>query len=159
MPRLSRRDFLLSSAAAGLCAGLPARPARAGEIRTKVIPATGEAIPAIGMGTWITFNVGDDIKARNQRTEVLRNFFAQGGGMIDSSPMYGSSEEVIRYGLDKLGPQPGLFSATKVWAMGWTSSGRSRACSPPPRSGPRSATPRASRSQPQSGSGASSPST
>jgi len=115
MSGLSRRDFLLSSTAAGLTAALPAGPARAEQIRTKVIPATGEAIPAIGMGTWITFNVGDDIKARNQRTEVLRNFFAQGGGMIDSSPMYGSSEEVIGYGLDKLGQQPGLFSATKVW--------------------------------------------
>jgi len=115
MSRLTRREFLLSSAAAGLYASLPAGTARAGQIRTKVIPATGEAIPAIGMGTWITFNVGEDVKARNQRTEVLRNFFDQGGGMIDSSPMYGSSEEVIGYGLDKLGPQPGLFSATKVW--------------------------------------------
>jgi diketogulonate reductase-like aldo/keto reductase len=116
MPRLTRRDFIVSSAAAGLAAAAPwPSGVLAAEIRTKTIPATGEAIPAVGMGTWITFNVGEDIRARNQRTEVLRNFFAQGGGMIDSSPMYGSSEAVIGYGLDKLGPQPGLFSATKVW--------------------------------------------
>jgi len=116
MARLTRRDFLLTSAAAGLSAALPATgSAQASAIRTSTIPATGEAIPAVGMGTWITFNVGEDIKARNQRTEVLRNFFEQGGGMIDSSPMYGSAEDVIGYGLDKLGPQQSLFSATKVW--------------------------------------------
>jgi len=116
MARLTRRDFLLTSAAAGLSAALPATgSAHASAIRTSTIPATGEAIPAVGMGTWITFNVGEDIKARNQRTEVLRNFFEQGGGMIDSSPMYGSAEDVIGYGLDKLGPQQSLFSATKVW--------------------------------------------
>jgi len=116
MARLTRRDFLLTSAAAGLSAALPATGAvRASAIRTSTIPATGEVIPAVGMGTWITFNVGEDIKARNQRTEVLRNFFEQGGGMIDSSPMYGSAEDVIGYGLDKLGPQQSLFSATKVW--------------------------------------------
>jgi len=116
MPCLTRRDFLLASAACAATIARPAAaPARASAIRTKTIPASGEAIPAVGMGTWITFNVGDDIKARNQRTQVLRNFFAQGGGMIDSSPMYGSSEEVIGYGLDKLGAQPGLVSATKVW--------------------------------------------
>ncbi|MES9957842.1 MAG: aldo/keto reductase, partial [Sedimenticola sp.] len=58
-------------------------------------------------------------RAREQRTEVLRAFFEMGGGMIDSSPMYGSSEAVIGHGLQKLSPTPGLFSATKVW----TSSG------------------------------------
>lgn len=115
MPILTRRDFVATSGAALAAALVPGVPAWARTVRTNKIPATGEAIPAIGMGTWITFNVGEDRKARDARTEVLRNFFEQGGGMIDSSPMYGSSEEVIGYGLRKLGPQPGLFSATKVW--------------------------------------------
>jgi aryl-alcohol dehydrogenase-like predicted oxidoreductase len=57
--------------------------------------ATGERLPVIGMGSWLTFDVGDDRHARAARLEVLRAFFAHGGGMIDSSPMYGSSEEVI----------------------------------------------------------------
>lgn len=113
---MTRRDFLRASAAAGIAATWPGGVGHAEGVRTKTIPATGETIPAVGMGTWITFNVGDDIAARNSRTEVLRNFFAQGGGMIDSSPMYGSSEDVIGYGLDKLGPQPALFSATKIWS-------------------------------------------
>ena len=82
---------------------------------TRQIPKTGESIPVIGMGSWITFNVGNDVAERLKRTEVLKTFFRLGGGMIDSSPMYGSSEEVIGYGLQKLGQQPTLFSATKVW--------------------------------------------
>jgi diketogulonate reductase-like aldo/keto reductase len=67
------------------------------------------------MGTWITFNVGDDPVARDARTEVLRAFFAAGGGMIDSSPMYGSAEAVVGDGLARLKRPQGLFSATKVW--------------------------------------------
>ena len=67
------------------------------------------------MGTWITFNVGSNQRLRDARTEVLREFFRGGGGMIDSSPMYGSAEEVVGYGLAKLGDAKTLFSATKVW--------------------------------------------
>ena len=85
----------------------------------KKIPATGEEIPVIGMGTWISFNVGNNTQARNQRTEVLKTFFDLGGGMVDSSPMYGSSEEVMGYALQRIGPpHNSLFSATKVWTVG-----------------------------------------
>ncbi|MBO6949904.1 MAG: aldo/keto reductase [Rhodospirillales bacterium] len=117
---LDRRQFIgqfialgAATAALGL-SGLPARAASS-DILMKPIPRTGARIPAIGMGTWITFNVGEDQKLRDQRTEVLKKFFELGGGMIDSSPMYGSSEAVVGYGLRKLGKTPGLFSATKVW--------------------------------------------
>ena len=48
--------------------------------------------------------------------EVLRAFFEQGGGVVDSSPMYGSSEAVIGYCLGRIGPTPDLCSATKVWS-------------------------------------------
>ena len=74
------------------------------------------------MGSWITFNVGDDQALRDQRAEVLRVFFDHGGAVIDCSPMYGSSAATIGYGLDKLGRPPQLFSAEKVWTW-WTSSG------------------------------------
>lgn len=94
--------------------GLPALAASPG-ILTRPIPRTGERIPAVGMGTWITFNVGGDTRLRDARAEVLGKFFEMGGGLIDSSPMYGSSEDVIGYGLKKLGRTEGLFSATKVW--------------------------------------------
>ena len=104
---MDRRRFLYTLAAPLL---LPKA-----DIIRKAVPTTGAAVPVIGMGTWITFNVGEDEQARRARTEVLRALFAHGGGMVDSSPMYGYSEEVVGYGLRRLGSTPGLFSATKVW--------------------------------------------
>ena len=103
----------------GLSAGLKAGPAvaQAGSLLTKPIPANGQRLPVIGMGSWLTFDVDDDTGLRDQRVEVLRAFFAAGGAVIDSSPMYGSSEEVIGYCLDRLGDTPALFSATKVWTV------------------------------------------
>ncbi len=114
-----RRDVLASLGTLGIVAGLVpgGASAQAAPMLTKPIPATGERLPVVGMGSWLTFDVGDDIALRDARVEVLRTFFAAGGGMIDSSPMYGSSEEVIGYGLERLGDTPGLFSATKVWTV------------------------------------------
>lgn len=86
-----------------------------GDMLKKEIPSSGEMIPAVGMGTYITFNVGGDTGLRDDRTEVLQHFFDRGGGMIDSSPMYGSSEEVIGYGLQRTDNQDNKFSATKIW--------------------------------------------
>lgn len=87
----------------------PVRPA------TRAIPSSGEAIPLVGLGTWITFNVGNDLAARNASSDVMRAFFAAGGRLIDSSPMYGSAQEVIGYGLARLGRPADVFSADKVW--------------------------------------------
>lgn len=113
---LSRRSFMgLALSAAASCGARHALAAAPGPILTRSIPATGEALPVIGMGTWITFNVGADQKLRDQRVEVLRTFFERGGTVVDSSPMYGSSEEVIGYCLERLGRDRPLFSATKVW--------------------------------------------
>jgi diketogulonate reductase-like aldo/keto reductase len=84
-------------------------------IITRPIPSSGERLPVIGLGTWITFNVGDDPELRDECTAVMRAFFAAGGRLLDSSPMYGSSQPVIGYGLRKLGRPPSLFSAEKVW--------------------------------------------
>lgn len=82
---------------------------------TRAIPSSGEKLPVIGMGTWITFNVGPIPPLIQSRTEILKAFFAMGGGMIDSSPMYGSAEEVVGRCLKRLDGPTGLFSATKVW--------------------------------------------
>jgi diketogulonate reductase-like aldo/keto reductase len=84
---------------------------------TKAIPGTGERLPAIGMGSWLTFDVGDDRASRAGRLEVLQVFFDRGGAVIDSSPMYGSSEEVIGYCLERTENKHALFSATKVWTL------------------------------------------
>ncbi|MDQ3996891.1 MAG: aldo/keto reductase [Gemmatimonadota bacterium] len=79
------------------------------------IPSTGEALPVVGLGSWITFNVGDDPVARDNCADVMRAFFDAGGRLIDSSPMYGSSQAVIGYGLSKLRAPSTVFSAEKVW--------------------------------------------
>lgn len=85
---------------------------------TRPIPATGDAMPVIGLGTWQTFDVGATASDRAPLEAVLREFAALGGKMIDSSPMYGRSEEVAGDLMAKLGLRPSLFVATKVWIIG-----------------------------------------
>ncbi len=119
---ISRRALLGSLAALGAAAtgaaGMGAASVRAaprGPKLTRAHPTTGEFLPVIGMGSWITFNVGADQAMRDQRVEVLRAFFGHGGAIVDSSPMYGTSEDVIGYCLERLPDTGALFSATKVW--------------------------------------------
>ena len=81
----------------------------------KAIPSTGELIPVIGMGTWRTFNVGDNPRLLKSRTRVLSAFYQHGGGMIDSSPMYGSAEAVLGHTMGQLKKRDKVFAATKVW--------------------------------------------
>ena len=117
--QIDRRMLLASLASISAYVALPFSIGRAAPLPliTRPIPKTGEQLPVIGMGSSVTFNVGDDPELRDDRTDVLRSFFDAGGGLIDSSPMYGSSEEVIGYGLKRLGPQKKSFSATKVWTQ------------------------------------------
>lgn len=70
------------------------------------------------MGPWITFDVGNNPYERTVQAEVLQMFFDNGGTLIDSSPMYGSSEEVIGEGLKTITNMERLFAATKVWTFG-----------------------------------------
>ncbi len=85
---------------------------------TRRIPSTGVAIPVVGVGTWRGFDVGDDAGSRARLTRVLEELFAAGGSVIDSSPMYGSSEEVTGDLLTALGRHDTAFVATKVWTSG-----------------------------------------
>ena len=85
---------------------------------TRAIPSSGEKIPVIGLGTWRVFDVGASAAARTLLEEVLRVFVQRGARVIDSSPMYGRSEEVIGALASKLGLQQSLFFATKVWTKG-----------------------------------------
>ena len=114
--RTTRRTFVQASLAAAAAALLPSSlHAQQGPPARRPIPSTREAIPIVGLGTWITFNVGADPVLRDECTRVMAAFFEAGGRMIDSSPMYGSSQPVIGYGLQKLGRPSALFSAEKVW--------------------------------------------
>jgi diketogulonate reductase-like aldo/keto reductase len=118
MDHSPRRRRLLQSMLA-VCSGALApqsgAAAPAAALLTRPIPAGGEALPLVGLGSWITFNVGDDGAARAGCAEVMRAFFAAGGRLIDSSPMYGSAQQVIGDGLRRLGRPPRLFAADKVW--------------------------------------------
>lgn len=111
MRRRNLLQFVPALVATGALAQNPARP----QPLTKPITSSGEQIPVVGLGSWITFNVGNDRAARDQCTEVMRQFFAAGGKLIDSSPMYGSSQGVIGESLQKLQAQSKVFSAEKVW--------------------------------------------
>jgi diketogulonate reductase-like aldo/keto reductase len=115
--RTTRRTFVQAAlAATAATALLPiSLHAQAGPPVRRPIPSTREEIPIVGLGTWITFNVGNDPALRDECAGVMAAFFEAGGRMIDSSPMYGSSQPVIGYGLQKLGRPSALFSAEKVW--------------------------------------------
>jgi diketogulonate reductase-like aldo/keto reductase len=105
---LRRRDLLWAGVAA-------AAPAHAAEpLLTRAIPSSGERLPAVGLGTWLTFHVAlGNAPALAQRRAVLERFFGDGGRVVDSSPMYAQAEAVLGELLAR--PEPRLFSATKVW--------------------------------------------
>jgi len=120
LPSIERRRLLTASLqamlAAGGCAFAPPLLAQQqSPILTRPIPSSGEQLPVVGLGSWITFNVGNDAQARAACTEVVKAFFAGGGRLIDSSPMYGSAQSVIGDALARLGNPANLFSADKVW--------------------------------------------
>jgi aryl-alcohol dehydrogenase-like predicted oxidoreductase len=114
MDRRKALGFLAASAAAAV-----ARPAFGQDVAVleRTIPSSGERLPAIGMGTWITFDVAADAAAGATRSAILADFFASGGRLVDSSPMYGSSEEVLG---ERMPPnaEGRLFAASKVWTVG-----------------------------------------
>lgn len=85
---------------------------------SRSIPVSGETLPAIGLGTWQTFDVGARAAERMELQEVLREFAALGGRLIDSSPMYGRAEDVAGELMAQLGLRQKLFVATKVWTSG-----------------------------------------
>lgn len=115
-PNWTRRKFV--TRLAGLVASLglaPNLPVRAhSSAILKIIPKTGEKLPIIGMGTSRTFDALNDAQTIQQLQKVLIAFFKHGGALIDSSPMYASSEQV----LGALIKSPNLFAATKVWTNG-----------------------------------------
>jgi diketogulonate reductase-like aldo/keto reductase len=85
-----------------------------GALMTDALPQE-LALPRIGLGTWQTFDVGSDAAARAPLRQVLKLL---DGNVVDSSPMYGSSEAVAGDLITELGVRGKLFIATKVWTSG-----------------------------------------
>ena len=135
--RLTRRRFLRVSAGGMLSVAAASRAAEGGAaVLHRPVPRSGELLPAVGLGTWQTFDVGSAPAARAPLAEVLRRLLAGGGRVVDSSPMYGRAEEVVGDLLAALGDRSGPasaagasagpsspvaaapFLATKVWTTG-----------------------------------------
>ncbi len=87
-------------------------------IDQRPIPVSGEMIPIVGLGTWRTFDAGNSKEKRTALREVLKTLTQKGASVIDSSPMYGSSESVVGDLSQELNVRPKLFLATKVWTSG-----------------------------------------
>jgi diketogulonate reductase-like aldo/keto reductase len=82
------------------------------------IPSTGESIARVGLGTWQTFDVAADATKRAQLSATLKAFVDGGGSVIDTSPMYGTSEAVLGDLLAGSGLRNRAWLATKVWTEG-----------------------------------------
>lgn len=119
---MNRRTFILGTGA--FAAGMALAPGRllsaaaARDPVRRTVPATGEHLPVMGMGTSRTFDVGDDAAVLSNLADVLHAFFDHGGTLIDTSPMYGRAESVVGRLLAATGRQEAVFAATKVWTDG-----------------------------------------
>lgn len=110
---LARRRVLIAATLAAASGTSNAEPSHA-----RPVVAGGERVPVIGMGTWLTFDIGRSNFEFVRRRQVLQAFYTAGGRMIDSSPMYGRAEEVVGQLMAQLGSAVQTFSATKVWTTG-----------------------------------------
>ena len=118
---ITRREWIASTASLAAGATLPRlalAEAGSGAPIRRAIPASGEQLPVIGLGTWQTFDVGADAAARGALAEVLGRFVALGGTLVDSSPMYGRAESVLGDLAAAQGLRERLLLATKVWTQG-----------------------------------------
>lgn len=112
----SRRDALCAAAALGALP-LPVFAEERNMIE-RPIPASGERLPVIGLGTYSVFDVESTPAELSKRREIVELLLGEGGSVIDTSPMYNRSERVIgdivRAGI----PRESTFLATKVWIDG-----------------------------------------
>jgi aryl-alcohol dehydrogenase-like predicted oxidoreductase len=77
----------------------------------RTLGRTGVEVPVVGLGTWATFDLPD---ARQHVADaVVDAAFTGGMRLVDSSPMYGRAEGVLRRALDSR--RADAFVATKIW--------------------------------------------
>lgn len=117
----SRREIVKFCGLAGL--GIATFPLISGvksqdKMIKRSIPSSEEMLPVVGLGTWQTFDVGNSKAELAVRKEVLMEMYRLGGTVIDSSPMYGSSEKVVGQLMAETNFQDRFFYATKVWTSG-----------------------------------------
>lgn len=112
-----RRNVLKLIAGLPVLASMGASNAAA-PLLARRIPRTGESLPAVGLGTWQVFDVAGRKAQLDEAGDALRRFAELGGTLVDSSPMYRSSESVVGDLAAASGLHARLFLATKVWTQG-----------------------------------------
>src|SRR5688572_28278055 len=117
---VTRRAVCQGLSAAGVLAAssLPLASHAESSMHERSIPSSGESLPVVGLGTSDVFDVGKGASEREPLEEVLRIQLNAGGSLLDTSPMYGNSEEVAGDLIAKLQFRPKMFLATKVWTRG-----------------------------------------
>ena len=113
----SRRDFIALSSLSFLPTLLNASMLNESMLK-RVIPSSGEEMPVIGLGTSRVFDIEPSKDELNVREKILDIFYENGGRLIDTSPMYGMSEEIIGITAKKYIEKNRFFLATKVWTEG-----------------------------------------
>ena len=113
----SRRDFIALSSLSFLPTLSNASMVNESMLK-RVIPSSGEEMPVIGLGTSRVFDIERSKNELNVREKILDIFYENGGRLIDTSPMYGMSEEIIGITAKKYIEKNRFFLATKVWTEG-----------------------------------------
>ena len=113
----SRRDFIALSSLSFLPTLSNASILNESMLK-RVIPSSGEEMPVIGLGTSRVFDIERSKNELNVREKILDIFYENGGRLIDTSPMYGMSEEIIGITAKKYIEKNRFFLATKVWTEG-----------------------------------------
>lgn len=115
-PLWTRREALAATAAA---VSLPLVGMTAGNrMMTRPIPSSDEPLPVVGLGTYSVFDVASTPDAVAERLRIMELLVGAGGSVVDTSPMYNRSEEVIGDVIAAGAPRDDLFIATKVWTDG-----------------------------------------
>jgi aryl-alcohol dehydrogenase-like predicted oxidoreductase len=115
---ITRRQALEGGAAIGAVATLGAGTmgralAQSRELIQKRIPASGELIPPIGIGT-NRYGVGAGEEERAPLRATMARFVELGGKVMDTAMIYGTSEVVIGDLSQQLGIRDDLFLVTKT---------------------------------------------
>jgi diketogulonate reductase-like aldo/keto reductase len=113
---MDRRTWLQHLSALGLLSLSSAWERMEETLLRRPILSTSESLPAVGLGTWQTFDVA--ATERDPLKAVLKTLVENGGSVVDSSPMYGQSEKVVGDLATELNINDKLFVATKVWTTG-----------------------------------------
>src|SRR3989442_5038234 len=116
---IPRRNWLKLTAALAFGGRMPpGHAADSPKLLERSIPKTGEKIAAVGLGTWQVFDVAGDAAETAQARETLKTFVGLGGRVVDSSPMYGSSQSVTRQRAAQLRVESKLVVTTNVSTSG-----------------------------------------